>query len=82
LARVQEFVNRFTGSISPLLSLYTQAWEARYTKRRLETLFDEQLGTGGGEVQTLLQSVRTYGSILEGFTSTLPTPPPVPEVSP
>jgi len=67
LLRVQEFVNRFTGSITPLLNLYNTAWETSYTKRRLEALFDD---TGSDVTSTLsvLQSVRDLGTLLQPTT--------------
>jgi hypothetical protein len=61
-------VNRFTGSVSPLLSLYSQAWETRYAKKRLEAIFDN---TNSDVATTLgvLQSVRDLGSIMQPTTT-------------
>ncbi|MCP4641572.1 MAG: polysaccharide export protein [bacterium] len=74
LVRIEEFVNRFTGSISPLLSLYSQAWETKYTKKRLEVLYDVD---EPGDMVNTLQNIEAYGQILQGYTTSLPQPPPL-----
>jgi len=65
LVRLQQFVNQFTGSISPVLSLYNQAITTRYqydlVKGQVDRLRDaNQLSTGA-----LLD-------LLGGFTPTVP----------
>lgn len=77
LVRIEEFVNRFTGTISPLLSLYTQAWEAAYTKKRLEILYDES-GTDEGEWATLLRNLQTYSSTVSSYQQSVSQPPAIP----
>ena len=79
LVRIEEFVARFTGSISPLLSLYTQAWETGYTKKRLEYLYDNPTDEDG-TLTELLREASTYSSILQGYQTSVPTPPAIPEL--
>lgn len=73
LVRLQEFVGRFTGSISPLLSLYTQAYDAYYTDKRYDVLFNNQTDTN--QLITTLQGLRNFGSIL-GSLPQLPAATP------
>jgi polysaccharide biosynthesis/export protein len=74
--RLQEFVNRFTGSVSPLLNLYNLAWDTGYTKKRLETLYDQ--GGGAGDVESLLNTLRTYQGVVGDFSASIPQPPALP----
>ncbi len=62
LVRLQEFVSRFTGSISPLMSLYTQAYDAYYTRDRYDVLFNNN--TDNNQLITTLQGIRNFGSLL------------------
>ncbi|MBX7258090.1 MAG: polysaccharide export protein [Candidatus Hydrogenedentes bacterium] len=73
LVRLQEFVSRFTGSISPLLSLYTQAYDAYYTDKRYNLLFNNTTDTN--QLVTTLQGIRNFGSIL-GSLPQLPAATP------
>jgi polysaccharide biosynthesis/export protein len=57
--RLQEFVARFTGSVSPLLSLYTQAWEAYYTRDRLKAVIDGFDVNTQGNLLAVLQQLNT-----------------------
>ena len=66
LTQLSEFVKRFTGSVSPILSLYMQAYDAWYTDKRYNQLFDDDSSTGG--LQTLTQIMRDVG----GLTSLVP----------
>ncbi len=69
LIRLQQFVARFTGSISPLMSLYRQAYDTYYTDRRYDTMFDTGDATTA-EMLTILDSIRSFGSL----TTSIPTP--------
>lgn len=72
LARLEEFVARFTGSISPLLSLYTQAYDAYYTRDRFELLLDQGEQPGViSNATSVLQTLRDFGSLVQS-TPTLP----------
>ncbi len=51
LQRLQEFVGRFTGSVSPVLSLYTQALNAWFEKEFIDQALDSD--TGGNTLQLL-----------------------------
>lgn len=70
LVRLQEFVGRFTGTISSVLQLYNLALESYYTKERLELIVEGDIGSS---VPALLQSLNTFA----GF-STIIQPTPVP----
>lgn len=45
LVNAQAFVQRFTGTVSPILSLYSQSIDVIYSKKRIEQFLD---GSGGG----------------------------------
>ncbi|MBN2309292.1 MAG: polysaccharide export protein [Candidatus Hydrogenedentes bacterium] len=75
LVRLQEFINRITGSITPVLDLYNLAWETGYTKKRLELLYDESYTSDEGNLTSLLQNIRSYGELIEGYQSSLPETP-------
>lgn len=80
LVNLQEFVNRFTGSITPLLNLYNLAWDTKYTEKRLRVLFDQNLDTGtDADFVNLLQNARSFGSLIENYISSVPQPPAIPE---
>lgn len=68
LAKLQTFVGQLTGSISPVLSLYRQAWDSYYTK----DLYDATFGDDGSRaydlvsIQQSLQSLSSFtGAILK-----------------
>ena len=67
LIRLQQFVQRFTGSTSPMLSLYSQAYDSYYTRRRFELLFNEQ-NTDVTNTLGLLEGLRTVGQIVAPLT--------------
>lgn len=77
LIRVQEFVQRFAGSISPILDLYTSAYNAIYVDRRTQAYFDTLETDQGGFIGTL-QNLQGLGSIVQDFTTTLPQLPAIP----
>ena len=55
--RLQNFVNQFTGTISPLLNLYNLAYNTYYTDQRLRQAFDSNGGFGASSDVTLLQNL-------------------------
>lgn len=57
LVRVQEFVTRLTGTISSVLSLYTQTWDAYYADERNRLLVDRDDGNG---LLNTLQTIRGF----------------------
>jgi protein involved in polysaccharide export with SLBB domain len=69
MIRIQEFVNRFTGSISPVLSLYTQAYNAAYEAQRIRAALD--ISSGSNDVFQVL-------NLLQGAQNLLPVPTPTP----
>lgn len=69
LLRLSEFVGRFTGSISPLLSLYNQAFDTYYADKRNRLLFGSQ---GQGTAPTSSAAPLT----LESVVSMLPVESP------
>lgn len=54
LVRLEEFVGRFTGSISPVLGMYNEYIDARYSKRISEQLLQED--------NSLLDTIGAIGS--------------------
>ncbi len=77
LVGVQEFVQRFAGSISPILDLYTSAYNAIYLDRRTKAYFDSVDSNQGGFVGTL-QNLQGLGSIVQDFTNGIPQAPTIP----
>lgn len=64
LVRLGSFVQQFTSTISPLLSLYNQAYETYYTSTRLDRLYGSDIDLGRaasagdiGALQELLLNV-------------------------
>jgi polysaccharide biosynthesis/export protein len=66
LIRLQQFVQRFTGSISPVLSLYTQALRTYYEKDFIDNSLDVQ---GGSDLQSILNAIQGFSP---GLTSLIP----------
>ena len=69
LVRVQQFVGRFVGSISPVMGLYRQAYDTYYTDRRYRTIRTRGDATTA-ELLTILDSVRSFGAL----ATSIPTP--------
>ena len=61
LTRLSEFVGRFTGSISPLLGLYEQAWSTWYTDDGLRNQGATQ--QPGNNLNNLLTLLNTFSAI-------------------
>ena len=57
LIRLQQFVQRFTGSISPVLSLYTQALNAYYERDRIDLLLQQSNGT---DLNSLVSNISQF----------------------
>jgi len=77
LVRVQEFVQRFAGSISPILDLYTSAYNAVYLDRRTKAFFDS-VDTDQNAFVGTLQNLQGLGSIVQDFSTQLPQIPTIP----
>lgn len=56
LIRLQQFVQRFTGSISPLISLYTQALRGYYDKDFIDQSLDS--GNGGNDINSIINTIQ------------------------
>lgn len=69
LVRLEQFVGRLFGSISPLMSLYRQAYDTYYTDRRYDALFDNP-STATTDLLTVLEGIRSFGSL----AISIPTP--------
>lgn len=67
LVRLGSFVRQFTGTISPLLSLYNQAYETYYTDKRLRQFYDSDDGIGSavnsGDIAALQRLLGELGSL-------------------
>ena len=71
MVRAEEFIGRVSGILSPVMNLYSQAWETSFTKKRLEALFSR---TGNNQATTtvsILSSVRDLGTAIQPLV----TPP-------
>ncbi|HIJ72473.1 MAG TPA: hypothetical protein HPP83_00080 [Candidatus Hydrogenedentes bacterium] len=62
LTRLSQFVSRFTGSISPILSLYQQAYDAYYTDERYRRLLDDT-AYGGQDLLVIEQILTDISSL-------------------
>jgi polysaccharide export outer membrane protein len=60
LVRAQEFVGRISGTVSPILNLYTQAYDAYYTKDRFNRILDKN--SSNGATLGVLQGLRDFTS--------------------
>lgn len=69
LVQAQEFVNRFTGTVTPVMSLYRQVYDTYYTAERYEAIFDEP--GGANNVLGILQGLRDVSNVLTPL-ATLP----------
>ena len=65
LVRAQEFVSRFTGSLSPLMSLYNQAWSTYYTAAEFHRLYDNKISGDG--VQGLISQLQRTNSLIQNL---------------
>lgn len=65
LVNLQEFVTRFTGTVSPVLSLYRQAWDSYYTAKQFDQMFKNTSGTGNDllAIQQALRSIASFSGI-------------------
>lgn len=60
LINARDFVQRFTGTISPILSLYNQALNTIYAERRISELFDDDTSNN---IISVLQGLSGLGGI-------------------
>lgn len=73
LVRLQEFVGRITGTISPVLSLYEQLYSAYYADQRWEQIIDNDFNTDNPlALQQLLNDLDTLGGVLNGGAKAAP----------
>jgi polysaccharide export outer membrane protein len=67
LTNLGEFVSRFTGTVSPVLNLYRQAWDTYYTKKQFDMMFSDVPGTGTGSnllaIQQALRNIAAFSGI-------------------
>lgn len=67
LVRLQEFVGRITGTISPVLSLYEQLYSAYYADQRWEQIIDRDIDTSNPlALQQLLNDLNNLGGLVGG----------------
>ena len=62
LVNLRDFVTRYTGTISPVLSLYRQAFDAYYTAKQFDNMFRTTSATGNGDLLAIQQSLRSIAS--------------------
>lgn len=67
LVNLRDFVTRFTGTVSPVLSLYRQAWDSYYTAKQFDQMFQTTSGTGS-DLLTIQQALRSIASF-SGITA-------------
>ena len=70
IVRLQEFVSQYTGTISPVLSLYNQALNSWYAHDRLRTVARGADGTR--EVVNILQTLQQFGTGLAPLATVTP----------
>lgn len=67
LVRLQEFVGRITGTISPILSVYEQLYSAYYADQRWDQIINSDIDTSNTlALQQLLRDLDTIGNIVGG----------------
>ncbi len=64
LVNLRDFVGRITGTLSPILSLYTQMYDAYYTRERFDRMFDQVNVSGSSDLLLLLQGLRDGGALV------------------
>ncbi|MDX9975485.1 MAG: hypothetical protein RBU21_21040, partial [FCB group bacterium] len=64
--RAQEFVGRVAGTITPIFNLYTQAYDAYYTKDRFDRILDQN--DDNGTTLGILQGLREFSSLVDAVT--------------
>jgi hypothetical protein len=69
IVRLQEFVSRLTGSISPVLSLYSQFFDAYYAEERNRLLVET--ADDNPSLQNTLQTIRGFGGSFQGVLPAL-----------
>ncbi len=69
---LNEAVNRIVGTVSPLLSLYSQAFDAYYTDQRYDQLFSSQGSTNN--TLSILQNLRDFGGLVGSIPTATVTP--------
>jgi hypothetical protein len=70
LANLQAFAAQFAGSISPVLSLYGQAWNTYYTKKMFDRMFET---VSGSDLLAVQQGINTSSGLSGLATPTTPT---------
>jgi polysaccharide export outer membrane protein len=70
LANLQAFAAQFAGSISPVLSLYGQAWNTYYTKKMFDRMFET---VSGSDLLAVQQGINTSSGLSGLSTPTTPT---------
>lgn len=65
--RLQEFVGRITGTISPILSVYEQLFSAYYADERWDQIINNQINTDNPlALQQLLNDLDVLGGLIGG----------------
>lgn len=64
LVNLRDFVGRITGTVSPVLSLYTQMYDAYYTRERFDRMFDQVNISGSSDLLLILQGLRDGGALV------------------
>jgi len=73
LVRIEEFVRRFTGSISPFFNLYTSAVDAYYAKDLVDVVLQQGDTNGTLELLTTIENAGTSGrNIIDLFGNGTP----------
>lgn len=64
LVNLRDFVSRVTGTLTPIMSLYTQMYDTYYTRERFDRLFDDRQVNTTNDVLLFLQSLQDVGSVI------------------
>ena len=71
--RLQEFVGRITGTISPILGLYEQLYSAYYADQRWDQIINGNVSTNNVlSLQQLFNDLNTLGGLAGGGAKTVP----------
>jgi len=68
LVNARDFVQRFTGTVSPIMNLYQQAYDTYYTDERFDRIFDEADNSVTSDLLAVTQGLRNFGSVLAPLT--------------
>jgi polysaccharide export outer membrane protein len=70
LVIIQEFIGRFTGTVSPLMNLYQNAWRTYYTDDQFRRLYEDDGNTN--DTLAFIDSLRTATGLINSVSGVVP----------